>query len=206
MIAAVITREGQILYSKLNNIGEQEAVDVEPIGTALGAAFEPTALEPTPTLGVPVVGVSANHRGFIERLGSSYLGFTDPFEHMVAIDPDAVTVAEWYNNAHIGRGEFPWQDFGSPEQLKNFHEFRFTIERAGRAYLGIYVETDANTKTADARRAYCWKGLVFNKDVIRVPFNRAGRKIRVRFVAVLFNGGRLLIRDAEIGLSVGGTD
>jgi hypothetical protein len=206
MVTAVITRDGQILYAALNHVCEQEAVDVEPLSTPLGVAFEATALEPTPTLGVPVVGVSADHRSFIERLGDSYIGCTDPFGHIVAIDPDAVTVTEWYNNAHLARFEFPWQDLGTPKLLKNFLEVNLTIERNCRAYVGIAVETDANTQTVDARRAYRWKGLVFKKDSIRIPVNRVGRKIRIRVIAVIFNGGRFLTRDATIGFSVGGTD
>ena len=206
MVAAIITRSGEVLYSALNHVAEQEAVDVEPIGTALGSDYAPTEAEPTPTLGVPVVGASADHRAFIERLGDSYLGFTDPFDHVSAIDPDAVEVAEWFNNAHIARFEFPWQDLGSPKIIKNFLEVQLTLERDSRAYLGIYCETDANTLTPNARRSYYWKGLVHARDTIKVPVNRSGRKIRIRVVAIVFNSARFMVRDATIGFAVGGAD
>lgn len=206
MVTVIVTRSGQVLYSALNHVAETEAVDVEPLGTVLGTEFAATVLEPTPTLGVPVVGVSVDHRAFIERQGQSYLGCTDPFDHLRAIDPDDVVVTEWYNNAHLAVVEFPWQDMGGPKALKNFHEVALTIERDSRAYVGIAIETDANTKTVDARRSYRWFGLAFGRDTIRIPCNRVGRKIRVRIVAVIFNAGRLLVRDVTVGYTVGGTD
>lgn len=206
MVAAVITRTGEILYSALNHVGEREAVDVDPVATPLGPEFDPVLVEPTPILGVPVVGITANHRGFMEKMGNSALGFSDPFDNLNPIAPASMVIAEWYNNAHLARIETAWLDFSTPKVLKNYHEVNVTIEHDTRAYVGIAVETDANTKTDDARRAYRWIGLAYRKDSLRIPLNRAGRKIRVRVVAVIFNGGRFLARDVTIGYTVGGTD
>ena len=201
MVAAVITRSGQILYSALNHVAEQEAGDIEDQGSALGADYEAQLSEPTPSAGMPVVGISADHLGWIERLGSNYIGFTDPFAHPVNIDPDAVTVAAWYKDAHIARIETPWQDMSDGGRHKEFFELLLTFQRDTRLYLGVYAETQPR----GIRRLY-WKGLVFDPQLpVRVPLRLAGTHIRLRLVMVVFNQGRAMLKDMRIGWNPGGT-
>lgn len=197
MIAAVITSDGKILYSPLNQVGELEASDIEPQSVSVGTEFLPLEDEPTPSPGMPVVGLSADRRAWIERLGNTYIGFVDPFSHLTNIDPDAVEVAEWFKDAHISRIECPPNDFSDGGQYKEFFELQLTFERDSRLYLGVAAETQP-----DGLRAWRWKGLVYNPRVpVRVPLKMPGTHIRLRLVMVSFNGGRAMLKDMRIGFN-----
>lgn len=201
MIVAAITRSGEILYAALNQIGELEAVDMEPVGTALGADYEAKAATPTPSPGISIVGLSADRRTWIEQLGSSTVGFENPFDHVVPIDPQAVTITDWFKDAHIARFETPWQDLSEPARLKNWHEVEITLDRDARAYVGVYAETESGD------RAYKFKGSVHgSKRPVRLPINLLGTRIRVRVVMVTFNGQRVLVRDMRLGYTPAGAD
>lgn len=202
MIAAVITSSGQILYSALDHVGEQEAGDIAPQSVEVGAAYLPFETAPTPSPGMPIVGLSADRRGWIEKQGDAYIGFVDPWDHLVNIDPDAVTVAEWYKDAHIARIETPWLDLSDGGQYKEFFELLVTFERDSRLYLGVYAEVQPR-----GIRAYRWKGLVYNPQVpVRVALKLQGTHIRLRLVMIAFNGGRAMIKDMRIGVNPAGTN
>lgn len=200
MTSAIITASGELLYSRLDAVAGKEAVDIEPRGTPLGADFQPSAVKPVAVPGVPMVGVSEDHRAFVEILGGGCIGLLNPFDNLSEIEEPSVQIAEWFNGASFAVFEFPARDMGAPRVLKNFHEINLTIERGSRAYVGIYSEVDGGL------RKYSWKGLVHPKEQIRTPINLMGRSIRVRVVAIVFNAASFLVRDMTIGYTVGGSD
>jgi len=207
-VVSIITAAGECLYARLGEIGELEPEDIEPKGTALGAAFEVAGAEPTPEAAVPFVAMPADHSAILEVVGDKVVGLDDMLGQMKVLDPDDfdddLELVEFFNNAYVARFEAPWQDLGSPKQLKNFLEVQLSISRDSRAYVGIYAETDGGRD--GSLRGGRWKGIVHGRNNVRVPLNLAGRKIRIRVVAVVFNAGRFLINDATIGYAVGGLD
>ncbi len=198
MTGAIITRTGEILYSSLNSIGEREAADIPVKGTALPTEFDVLDTEPTPTAGLPVVGLSADRNTWMEKLGVSAIGFTDPFDHIQNINEEDVTVAEWFKDAHIARFDTSFLDFGEPSTRKDYLEATITLERNSAAYMALYAETD------DSRRNYRWKGSVWGKETVRVPLRLTGNRIRLRLACVMFATGRMLIRDIRIGFNPAG--
>jgi hypothetical protein len=201
---AVVFDFGNILYARLDEIGEIPPEEMEPKGTALGADFEEKDEDPEESNGLPYVMMSANNRVIIEYLNQATLGMSDMLGPLGEIDPDDFegddALVKYFKGAYIARFEAPWQNIGDPRRWKNFHHVELTIDRDSRAYVGIYAETDEGV------RGGRWKGIVHGKQSVKVALNLAGRRIRVRVVAVLFNAGRCLIRDAAIGYTLGGTD
>jgi hypothetical protein len=201
LIAIVMTAEGECLYADLRDIGELEPEELEPRGTALGADFAEVEEEPTPTPGLRVVAMPANRSAVLELAGEDdAVGLAQVLGPIQSLDPDDYTLTRFFKDAYIARFDTPWLDFGDPKRFKNFHEVQLSLERDARAYVGIFGETDSG------RTSGKWIGQVHGKDIARGPLNLFGRKIRVRLVAIMFNGGRCLIRDMQVGYSVGGTD
>lgn len=221
-IVVAITASGECLYADLGAIGEVRPENIEATGTALGAGYaileaEPTLAgppppgpepEPDPTAlvsGLPYVAMTADNATFIETLlkpdsGKQSVGLANAWAPLTSLAEGSYTLTQWFANAYLARFEFPWQDLGGPVQFKNFLEVELTLERAGRAYVGIYAETDAG------RRGGRWKGIIHPKEKVRIPLNLWGKAIRLRVVAVCFNSGRFLIRNIRIGYTVGGSD
>lgn len=199
---AIITEAGEFLFADMAAIGEREAEDLEEPGTALGASYVAANSAPTPTPGVPYVALDMTGTlpKIVERVGSQTVGLSSVFGPIAAVDASGWTLSQFFNDAYLARFEFPWQDLGGPGLFKNFLEFRMTIERGSRAYIGIFAETDSG------RRGGKWFGLVHPREEVRIPLNLWGQKIRVRVVAVLFNSGRFLVRDAKLGYTIGGAD
>lgn len=200
---AVITETGEFLYADLARIGEQQPEELEAANAALGVAFEHQPGAYSGLAGLPrvIVDTSSAYPKFGEDVnGAGAVGLTDVFGEMGTITMGALTPSLVLKDAYIARFEFPWQDMGGPTRFKNFLEVRLGIERNSRAYVGVFCETDAG------RKGGRWKGLVYPKDVVRIPLNLFGLKIRVRVVAVVFNGGRFLVREAQIGFAQGGSD
>lgn len=199
-IAVIITKAGEILYSPIDHVGEQEAINLESNTTPLGSDFAIKTSEPTPTKGVSVVGMTADNTTFIEILDGKCLVYSDPWKDPIPSSKSAHAITQWFNNAYVSRLEFPWQDFSSPERKKDFLEVKLTLERHSRCYIGIYCETDSG------RRYNRWKGLAFGHEDIRVPIKLSGRKLRLRVVAVMFNDARAVIKNVVIGLNPTGSD
>lgn len=196
----VITAAGECLYARLDLIGEVQPEGLEAEGTALGADYAVLTSAPTAAPGVPYVAVTAGNDVFAEVAGSSAVGITGPLKAMQAITPGDHAFTQFFKNAYLARLEFPWQDLGSSTQFKNFLEVRLSIERDARAYVGIWGETDAG------RTGGRWRGIVHGKDKVRIPLNLFGNKVRIRIVAIVFNAGRFLVRNVEVGYSVAGAD
>jgi hypothetical protein len=201
---AVITTTGEALYAKLDAIGELAPELVEAPATALGAAYEVAIATPTPTPGLPYVAMPADNSAVLEVVGANVVGLASMLGAVTTLTAGSYTLTKFYNNAYLSRWESPWQDLGNPKVLKVFHGIQLTIERDARAYVGIYAESDGGKN--GSLRGGKWFGLVHGRRTVRVPLNLAGLKIRVRVVAVCFNSGRFLTRDATIEYSVGGTD
>jgi hypothetical protein len=201
MIAAVITQSGEVLYAHLNRIVETEAVDVEAPGSNLGAAFEPTSEEPTPVAGIPVVGLTADRRGCIEKLGGVTIGADDPFFRLGNVDEAGYTITEWYNNATLARFESPWQEMGQPAQFKNLLEVELTFDRDSRAYVGVCVENERG------QRRFKWCGVTHGRTKpLRAAVNIFGVRFRVRICMVVFNDARMIMRDMRLGYVPAGMD
>ncbi len=196
----VITAAGECLYARMNLIGELPPEELEAKGTALGASFAAGAVAPTPVAGVPYVAMPADNSAILEVMGAYVVGLATMRGPLAVLVPGAYTLTQYFNNAYLARFEYPWQDLGNPKAFKNFLEVQLSIERDSRAYVGIYAETDSG------RTGGQWKGIFHGKDIVRVPLNLWGHKIRVRVVAVVFNAGRFLVRDVTLGYSAGGID
>ncbi len=201
-LVAVITQAGEFLYANLADIGEREPESMEPASTALGADYAAVTPAPTPTAGMPVVGldVSGAFPKFLESVGTNHVGLSDVFGPVATINPAGLNISQYFKDAYLARFEFPLLDLGMPGVFKNFLEVRLTLERNSRAYIGIFAETDAGRKGGK------WRGLVFPREEVRIPLNLFGQALRVRVVAIVFNAGRFLVRDAKIGYTVGGAD
>lgn len=199
-VATIITAAGECLYARLGDIGELEAEEVEAKGTALGAAFAVADAAPTPDSGLPYVAQTANNNTLIEVVGALAVGLASPFAPLTTLTPGSYALTKFYNNAYLARFETGWQDIGDQKTFKNYHEVELSLERDARAYVGIWAENEKGIRSGK------WYGLVHGKDKVRVPLTLFGRRVRVRVVAVLFNAGRCLIRDALVGYTVGGTN
>jgi len=196
--AVVITEAGECLYAALGAIGETKPEEMEAKGTALGAAFDPAGSAPTPDAAVPYIAQTADFATTIEVVGANAVGLVTPLAPVATLTPGSYTLTRYFNNAYLARFETPWLDIGDQKIFKNFHEVELTIDRDARAEFGIFTENEKGIRSGR------WYGQVHGKDKIRVPLNLFGRRVRVRIVAILFNSGRCLIRDALVGYSVGG--
>lgn len=200
---AVITGAGEFFYADLAAIGEQQPEELEAAKAALGAGYAHQSGVYAGTAGIPrvVVDTTGAYPKFAEDLnGAPGVGLTDPFGEMGVLSVASIMSSLVLKDAYIARFEFPWQDMGGPTTFKNFLEVRLGIERNCRAYVGVFCETDAGRKGGK------WKGLIYPKDTVRIPLNLFGLKIRVRVIAVVFNSGRFLVREAQIGYATGGKD
>lgn len=194
--AVAITGAGQLLWADLS-IRETEPQDIEPVGTALGASYEPVTSAPTPAAGIPYVGISGDTLGWVEQPAD--IGLTDPLG-AVQLDP-TLSPLQFFNNATIARAEFPWQSLGAEATLKNLHEIAVTVDRDSRGYLMVCAENERG------HRRYRWVGSIHGRTKpIRAAVNLLGARFRVRLVVVAFNYARLIIRDARLGYTVGGGD
>lgn len=195
----IITDDGECLYARLDGIGETKPEDMEAKGTALGAAFDPAGSEPTPNVAVPYVAQTADYLKTVEVMGLNAVALESPLAPITpVVSLLSYTLTRYFNNAYLARFETPWLDIGDQKIFKNFHEVELTIDRDARAEFGIFTENENGVRSGK------WYGQVHGKGKIRVPLNLFGRRIRVRIVAILFNSGRCLIRDALVGYSVGG--
>lgn len=196
-IVAVFTSAGSLLYANLADVGETEEFLQEDAAAALGAAYAEETSAPTPTVGLSYVGMTSD-RATIAEVMSGGTRATLASVWSPITSGGSQTLAKFYNNAYLARLETGYLDFGDDDLRKNYLQALITWQRHSRAYVGIYAETE------DGRRGGAWGGSVFSKESSVVPLNLVGRRIRLRIVAVCFNGSRSLIRGLAIGWSPAG--
>jgi hypothetical protein len=198
-LAVVITATGAILYSDLSNVGETDEFLNEEPDVPLGDDYAELTAAPTPTPGLSYAMQSEDRGVFGEMLaGGLQLLMVSPWSYFE--EEGVYTFTRFWNNAYWARMETGLMDFGDSRLQKNYLELSMTWQKHSRAYVGIYAETD------EGRRDGRWLGLVFGRETRKIPINLFGRRIRVRVVAVLFNGGApALLRDVTIGWNPAGT-
>lgn len=194
-VCAVVTLAGELLYSDLGDIGETQEFLSEPKSTPLGSAFAQLESAPTPTSGLPYVGMTATGTAISEVLAGLRLTMPTAWDSFVT--GDTTTLTRFWKDAYVARIETGYMDLGNPSQYKNFHDVRLTFQKHSRCYVGIYAESDGF-------KGGKWSGLVFSKEQLRVPLNICGRSVRVRVVMVCFNDAKTLLRSAVIGWTPGG--
>lgn len=198
--AAIISQAGEMLCADLN-IVETEAVDVEAPGTALGASYTAVNSEPTPIAGIPVVGLTADRRGCIEKVGGVVIGSADPFNRVGVVSQGNFTITEWFNNATLASWESPWQAMAESARFKNLLEVELTFDRDSRAYVGVCVENERG------QRRWKWVGVTHGKSKpVRAALNLFGVRFRVRICLVVFNNARMILRDMRLGFNPAGND
>lgn len=196
--AVVITATGEILYSDLSNIGEVDEFMNEDAALPLPDGFEELDEAPTPTPGLSYAAATADNRVFEEVMaGPQAMAMASPWSYFST--EGSYTFTRFWKDAYVARFETGYMDFGDARLIKEYFEISMTWQRHSRAYVGIYAETE------EGRRSGRWKGLVFDKETHVVPLKLAGRRVRIRCVAVLFNGGPALLRDVAIGWQPAGT-
>lgn len=220
-IVGVITFGGQMLYSEISAVGETEEFLAEDGATPLGANFAEVNTQPTPTPGLMFVGMTSDKTKIAEvDLGGDFathdlldsagntltnsaganlrsqplaglrIALASPWAQFV--EGGVYTFTKFWNNAYVARLETGLLDFGDARLRKNYLELAMTWQRHSRAFVGAYVEADGCQRGR-------WVGLVFEKEAHRIPLNIAGRRIRMRVIAVFFNGAPSLLREMSIG-------
>jgi hypothetical protein len=178
----------------LSQVGETQQFLLEQPGTPLGADYAELGSAPTPSPGIPYVALETE---IAEVLGARTLAMDTPWSNFTL--GSEATFTKFYKDAYVARFETGYMDFGDADLMKNFLELRTTWQRQSRAYLGVYAETD------DGKRGGKFRGLIFNRETVKIPINLCGRRIRVRGVIVLFNSAKALLRDISIGWLPAGT-
>lgn len=227
-VVAVVTPANELLFANLSTVGETEEFLAEASSSVLGSDYAEVASAPTVTPGMSFVAMSADRQTIAEILpgGDFYANLIEDSDGMNLLNSRGVllrsappssiktamatpwspfvpggsqTFATYYKDAYVARFETAYLDLGTAQLRKNFLELRTVWQKKSRAYIGLYAETE------DGRSAGKWRGLVFGKEEHRVPLNLFGCRIRVRCVAVVFNGSPALLREITIGFLPAGT-
>ena len=177
--AVGVSASGSLLYADLGKIGE---LTLEAFSTAIGAAYQAVATQPTPTNGLTAIGVYASGQSFVmvDALGnvSTRASIWDAWVDAWTTVPAGVV--EWYNNASLAVFELGPEDLGDPDAIKDFGEVLLQWRRNSRVYVGAWAE-------ADGRRCGKLRSLTPYPDEEQlINLTAAGRRIRLRVGVISF--------------------
>jgi ABC-type phosphate transport system auxiliary subunit len=146
---------------------------------------------PTPTPGLPYVGITASDTapGIVHVLGGVSIGMSDPWAQWSA--SGLPTPTRFFNNATVQVIELANEDFGSPTVLKEMLQIRLQFQRNTRAYIGVFAESEG-------RRYGRWRGLVYPREEKLSGIKLLGRRLTLRLVIVYFNAQNFMLRDLSI--------
>lgn len=176
-----VSLDGALLYADLGLTGE---LAIDPPGTALGAAYQIAATQPTPSPGLACVGVYGtlmNQFALVDAAGHVST-LADPWSDWVDAGssvPGGITT--WLNNASLAIVEFSPEDFGSPIYEKDYCEVRLNWLEMQRVYAGVAVKSNNMID-------WQWLGLAFPTEVQNAVFTVKGTRAKVRLFLVCFNG------------------
>jgi len=191
MLAVALTADGALLVADLAAIIEQDTWAIDPYATALGSDFEVKTSAPTPTPGLPYVGITASDTapGIVQVLGGVSIGMSDPWAQWSA--SDLPTPTRFFNNATVQVIEIANEDFGSPTVLKEILQARLQFQRNVRAYVGVFAESEG-------RRYGRWRGLIYPREEKLSGIKLLGRRLTLRVIIIYFNAQNFMLRDASI--------
>lgn len=191
MLAVAFTSAGSLLCADLSAIIEQDTWRIDAYDTALGSAYEVKTVAPTPTPGVPYIGLTASDTapGIVQVLGSVSIGMGDPWSQWSA--SGLPTPTRFFNNASVQILDIANEDFGAPTVLKEFYQVRLTFQRNVRAYVGVFAESEG-------RRYGRWRGLVYPREEKLSGIKLLGRRLTLRVIIVYFNAQNLMLRDLSV--------
>lgn len=191
MLAIALTAGGALLWADLSAIIEQDTWRIDPYDTALGADYGVKTVAPTPTPGLPYVGLTASDSapGIVQVLGSVSIGMSDPWAQWSA--SGLPTPTRFFNNATVQILDIANEDFGAPTVVKEFYQVRLTFQRNVRAYVGVFAESEG-------RRYGRWRGLVYPREEKLSGIKLAGRRLTLRVVVIYFNAQNFMLRDVSV--------
>lgn len=191
MLAIALTAGGALLYADLAAIGEQDTWAIDAYDTALGSSYGITGSAPTPTAGLPYVGITASDTapGIVQVLDSVSICMSDPWARWSAAI--LATPTRFFNNATVQILDIANEDFGSPTVLKEFYQVRLTFQRNVRAYVGVFAESEGI-------RYGRWRGLVYPREEKLSGIKLSGRRLTLRVVIIYFNAQNFMLRDVSV--------
>jgi hypothetical protein len=137
-LVAGITRDGVFLWADVDAIGE---LPTEAYATAIGAAYAPVLVAPTPDPGIGYVGVDATNSKFSYTLNGQTLYMADPWSDWSTSGSFTPTV--YFNNARVAVLEISETNLGEPAIWKEIFDLRALWTRNSRVYVGAYAEVNS---------------------------------------------------------------
>lgn len=188
---AIVATSSELLYANLSAVVPPEAWLQDAPGTALGAAFAEAALAPTPSAGVPYVGINAAGTGFAQVVAGKRIELATPWSEWT--ETSALTLTRYLNNAHLGIVELGYLDFGNGDLFKQYLEARVKLQPTSRCYLGVFLESQNRVRSGR------WYGSAYPREEIKVPANLLGQRVRVRLLVLFFNSQPAQLRGLSLG-------
>lgn len=191
MLAIALTADGALLWADLSAIIEQDTWAIDAFDAALGSAYEVKTSAPTPTPGLPYVGLTASDSapGIVQVLGAVSIGMSNPWAQWSA--SGLPTPTRFFNNATVQILDIANEDFGAPTVVKEFYQVRLTFQRNVRAYVGVFGESEG-------RRFGRWRGLVYPREEKLSGITLSGRRLTLRVIIIYFNAQNFMLRDMSV--------
>lgn len=197
-VAIVVTGAGELLYADLSLVTAVEAWEVDAPGTALGAAYDyTTGSAPTPSAGIPYVGINAAGTGFAQVVAGKRIELATPWSEWA--ETSSLTLTRYLNNAHLGIVELGYLDLGRGDLLKHWLEVQATFRPQSRAWIGVFCETERGVRSGK-----WYPRAVFTREHAKVAINLVGPRVRVRLLVLWFNDQRGELRELSVGYNAVG--
>ncbi len=165
---------------------------------AIGLAFVPSSIQPTPTAGLACIGVyGANNDSFVIVDSAGRVSvLANPFDDWRDIGSSVPACTTWFNNAQLAIVELSPEDYGSPVAQKDYNSVRLNWRTMQRVYCGVAIKSGII-------RDYMWGGTVFPYEEQIILVTSKGTRSQIRLLIVCFNGAPACLPDLTIGYSPG---
>lgn len=169
------TRDGALLWSDVNAIGEQT---LPAYSTVLGSPYLPLNSAPTSSPGIPTIGVDTVNCAFTQTLNGQTLYLSDPWAQWSA--SGSVVPTSYLQNARLSIVELSEDRLNSPDLQKEFANLRTFWARNAYAYVCVATEVNGYRKAT-------WRGAYFPYESWISGISGMGATVKIRILVVSFN-------------------